>query len=230
MRPSTASPINPYAYFQRILGVPPSPLALAEEALQHTLTAGDSILGSGNHDMSRLSTPAYLNGAPIYGLADKPLRLLPTDIGWYSGPRTQNRHKTPQLFGHKNALTATKLASFLLAVGRQSAELVTGGPGGCLPRDLVPGQEPSGAIWTLPMWAPGQIEGMRVGGVSAEESTEPHSQRKATAVRSKTQSPAKAAVNHVPRLGKSMSDCSQFSKCCKYKQAFTGVILQPRGL
>jgi hypothetical protein len=25
------------------------------------------------------------------------------------------------------------------------------------------GQEPSGAIWALPMWAPGQIEGMRVG-------------------------------------------------------------------
>jgi hypothetical protein len=45
------------------------------------------------------------------------------------------------------------------------------------------------------MWAPGQIEGMRVGGVSTEEATEPHSQRKATAVRSKTQSPAKAAVN-----------------------------------
>jgi hypothetical protein len=35
----------------------------------------------------------------------------------------------------------------------------------------------SGAIWALPMWAPGQIEGMRVGGVSAEEATEPQSQR-----------------------------------------------------
>jgi hypothetical protein len=98
------------------------------------------------------------------------------------------------------------------------------------------GQEPSewglvsGAIWALPMWAPGQIEGMRVGGVSAEEATEPHSQRKATAVRSKTQRPKKAAVSHVQRLGKSMSDCSQFSKCCKTKQAFTGLILQPRGL
>jgi hypothetical protein len=95
------------------------------------------------------------------------------------------------------------------------------------------GQEPSGAIWALPMWAPGQIEGMRVGGVSAEETTEPHSQRKATAVRSKTQGPAKAAVNQVQtaqRLGKSMSDCSQFSKCCKYKQAFAGLILQPRWL
>jgi hypothetical protein len=88
----------------------------------------------------------------------------------------------------------------------------------------------SGAIWALPMWAPGQIEGMRAGGVSAEQATEPHSQRKATAVRSKTQSPAKAAVNHVQRLGKSMSDCSQFSKCCRYKQALTGLILQPRGL
>jgi hypothetical protein len=26
------------------------------------------------------------------------------------------------------------------------------------------GQEPSGAIWALCMWAPGQIGGMRVGG------------------------------------------------------------------
>ena len=92
------------------------------------------------------------------------------------------------------------------------------------------GQEPSGAIWALPMWAPGQIEGMRVGGVSAEEATEPHSQRKATAVRSKTHSPAKAAVNHVHVQGESMIDCSQFSKCCKVKQAFTALILQPRGL
>jgi hypothetical protein len=111
---------------------------------------------------------------------------------------------------------------------------VTGGPGGLTCLEIWPqGQEPSGAIWTLPMWAPGQIEGMRAGGVSAEEATEPHSQRKATAVRSKTQSPARTAVNHVQRSGKSMSDCSQFSnmsKCCKYKQAFTGSILQPRGL
>jgi hypothetical protein len=70
-----------------------------------------------------------------------------------------------------------------------------------LPRDLAPGA--AGAQWgnlgIAHVWAPRQIEGMRVGGVrvSAEEATEPHSQRKATAVRSKTQSPAKAAVNHV---------------------------------
>jgi hypothetical protein len=75
-------------------------------------------------------------------------------------------------------------------------------------------QEPSGAIRALPMWAPGQIEGvMRVGGVRGQRrarraqrkrlSRIAHSQRKATAVRSKTQGPAKAAVNHVQRLGKS---------------------------
>ena len=46
-----------------------------------TPTAHDSNLGSGNQDMSRLSTPAYPNDAPIHGLANKPLRLLPTDIG-----------------------------------------------------------------------------------------------------------------------------------------------------
>jgi hypothetical protein len=39
----------------------------------------DSNLGSGNHDMSRLSTLAYLNDSPIHGLTDIPLRLLPTD-------------------------------------------------------------------------------------------------------------------------------------------------------
>jgi hypothetical protein len=70
MRPSTAPPIYLYAYFQRILGVGPSPLALAETR-QHP--ARDSNLGSGNHDMSMLSTPAYLNDAPIHGLTDKPL-------------------------------------------------------------------------------------------------------------------------------------------------------------
>jgi hypothetical protein len=38
-------------------------------------TARDSNLDSGNHhDMSRLSTLAYLNDAPIHGLTDIPLR------------------------------------------------------------------------------------------------------------------------------------------------------------
>jgi hypothetical protein len=93
MRPSTASSINLYACSQRILGMPPSPLALAE-ALQHTLLAArDSNLGSGNHDMSRLSALAYLNDAPIHGLTDIPLRPLPTDIGCGAlGPRSQTTH------------------------------------------------------------------------------------------------------------------------------------------
>jgi hypothetical protein len=44
---------------------------------------------------------------------------------------------------------------------------VTGGPGGLASLEIWPqGQEPSGAIWALPMWAPGQIEGMRVGGLA----------------------------------------------------------------
>jgi hypothetical protein len=56
----------------------------------------------------------------------------------------------------------------------------------------------------------GQIEGMRVDRrVSAEEATEPHSQRNATAARSKTQSPPRTAVSHAQRLGKSMSGCGQ---------------------
>jgi hypothetical protein len=42
-------------------------------------------------------------------------------------------------------------------------------------------------------------------------------------------SPAIASLtSHVQ--GESMIDCSQFSKCCKDKQAFTGLVLQPRGL
>jgi hypothetical protein len=61
MRPSTASPIYLYAYFQRALGVAPSPLALAEALQQATPAARDSDLDSGNHDMSRLSALAYLN-------------------------------------------------------------------------------------------------------------------------------------------------------------------------
>ena len=69
MRPSTASPICLYAYFQRMLGVAPSILALAERDTA-THAARDSNLDSGNHDMSRLSTLAYLNDAPIHGLTD----------------------------------------------------------------------------------------------------------------------------------------------------------------
>jgi hypothetical protein len=45
-----------------------------------THAARDSNLGSGNHDISRLSTPAYPNDAPIHGLTDIPLRLLSTGI------------------------------------------------------------------------------------------------------------------------------------------------------
>jgi hypothetical protein len=60
------------------------------------------------------------------------------------------------------------------------------------------GQEPSRA---LPMWAwaaPGHRADRGDAGrrVSAEEATEPHSQRKATAARSKTQGPPRTVVSH----------------------------------
>ena len=102
MRPSTASPIYLYAYFQRILGVAPSPLAPRPH------TARDSNLDSGNHDMSRLSTLAYLNDAPIHGLTDKPLAYFQRILGGALAlaPRTDTQHHN---FGHTNALTATKL-------------------------------------------------------------------------------------------------------------------------
>jgi hypothetical protein len=63
----TASPIYLYAYFQRVLGVYGT-LAPRSRRDTTTPTARDSNLGSGNQDMSRLSTPAYLNDAPIHGL------------------------------------------------------------------------------------------------------------------------------------------------------------------
>ena len=106
MRPSTASPIYLYAYFQRILGVAPSPLAPRPHTATHA--ARDSNLDSGNHDMSRLSTLAYLNDAPIHGLTDKPLAYFQRILGGALAlaPRTDTQHHN---FGHTNALTATKL-------------------------------------------------------------------------------------------------------------------------
>ena len=106
MRPSTASPIYLYAYFQRILGVAPSTLALRQDTATHT--ARDSNLDSGNHDMSRLSALAYLNDAPIHGLTDKPLAYFQRILGGALtlAPRTDTQHHN---FGHTNALTATKL-------------------------------------------------------------------------------------------------------------------------
>jgi hypothetical protein len=89
MRPSTASPIYFYAYFQRILGVAPSTLALRQDTA--TRTARDSNLDSGNHDMSRLSTLAYLNDSPIHGLTDEPLattsaRAQSLHLDWGASP------------------------------------------------------------------------------------------------------------------------------------------------
>jgi hypothetical protein len=51
-----------------------------------THTARDSNLDSGNHDMSRLSTLAYLNDAPIHGLADKPLAYFQRVLGVAPSP------------------------------------------------------------------------------------------------------------------------------------------------
>jgi hypothetical protein len=66
---------------------------------------------------------------------------------------------------------------------------VTGGPGALACLEIWPqGQEPSGVIWALPTWAPGQIEGMRVGGlaqrkrlsrISSERQLQPEARRKA---------------------------------------------------
>jgi hypothetical protein len=51
-----------------LTGIGCGTLPLAPRPHAVTPTACDSNLGSGNHDMSRLSTFAYLNDAPIYAL------------------------------------------------------------------------------------------------------------------------------------------------------------------
>jgi hypothetical protein len=71
-----------------------------------TPTARDLNLGSGNHGMSRLSTPAYPNDAPIHGLTEVPLRLLPTDIGCGTlAPRSLPDHT------RQHTLLATKTSA-----------------------------------------------------------------------------------------------------------------------
>jgi hypothetical protein len=60
-----------------------------------TPTARDSNLDSGNHDMPKLSmhTPAYLNDAPIHGLADMRLSCCQRILGVV--PRTDTHNNTP---------------------------------------------------------------------------------------------------------------------------------------
>jgi hypothetical protein len=79
MRPSTASPIylSPTSTGYWVWRPRPS---LPDHTRQHPLLATKTSIGSGNHDMSILSTLAYPNDAPIHGLTDIPPRLLPTDI------------------------------------------------------------------------------------------------------------------------------------------------------
>jgi hypothetical protein len=52
----------------------------------------DSNLGSGNHDMSRLSALAYPNDAPIHGLADIPLAYSHRVLGVAPSPSLSTRH------------------------------------------------------------------------------------------------------------------------------------------
>jgi hypothetical protein len=61
------------------IGCGTTPLAPRPHTATHA--ARDPNLGSGNRDMPRLSALTYPHDAPIHGLADIPLRLLPTDIG-----------------------------------------------------------------------------------------------------------------------------------------------------
>jgi hypothetical protein len=84
------------AYCLRILGV--SPPSLAPRPHAATPIARDSNLGSGNHDMPRLSKLAYLNDAPIHGLAD-----IQRILGVAPRPsHPEQTHTTPQLWLHKH--------------------------------------------------------------------------------------------------------------------------------
>jgi hypothetical protein len=60
--------------------------------------------------MSRLSEFSCPSDAPIHGLADRPPRLLLTDIGCGTlASRSQTRHTQHHNFGYTNTLTAEKL-------------------------------------------------------------------------------------------------------------------------
>jgi hypothetical protein len=89
-------------------------LALAPRSRRGTATpaARDPNLGSGNHDMPRLYTPAHLNDVPIHGLPDLSLAYCQRILGvvpWPSHP--EQTHTTPQL-GYTNTTTATKLSGY----------------------------------------------------------------------------------------------------------------------
>jgi hypothetical protein len=74
-----------------------------------TPTARDSNLDSGNQDMSRLSTPAYPNDAPIHGLTDMPLRLLSADIGCGThAPVALDKTRQHPLLATQTSVVATK--------------------------------------------------------------------------------------------------------------------------
>jgi hypothetical protein len=94
-----------------------------------------------------------------------------------------------------------------------------------LPRDLAPG---AGAQWgTLGIAHVGARADRGDAGrwVGAEEATEPHSQRKATAARSKTQSPARTVVNHAQRAQSLHSHLgSRYRYRYRYRLPLPGVI------
>jgi hypothetical protein len=62
----------------------------------HTLLATQTSLGSGNHDMSRLPTPAYPNDVPIHGLTDIPLATPALSGYWVWYPRRPSPARAPR--------------------------------------------------------------------------------------------------------------------------------------
>jgi hypothetical protein len=73
-------------------------LPLAPRPHTATPTACDSNLGSDNHDMSRLSTFSYLNGAPIHALLTYPYACSQRVLGVVPCPSLPYQtHITPQL-------------------------------------------------------------------------------------------------------------------------------------
>jgi hypothetical protein len=94
----------PPAYSQRILGV-----ALAPRSRQDTATpaARDPNLDSGNHDMSRLSTPAYPNDAPIHVLTDVPLAYSQRILGVTPSPLALDKTRQHTLLATQTSAVVT---------------------------------------------------------------------------------------------------------------------------
>jgi hypothetical protein len=100
----------------------PRPSLSTRHGKTHNHTARDSNLGSGNHDMSRLSALAYLNDAPIHSPTDGPLAYFKRIFGVAPSPLAHNTTtlatqtpSRPPNYGHASAVDASRSPHIHLA-------------------------------------------------------------------------------------------------------------------